>query len=52
MMLGGLCVTMAGLMWMPVLCVDNWATPDLVRSYLLNSFTFHVILGVQHLFLS
>ena len=30
MRLGALCVMMAGLMWMPVLSVDNWATPDSV----------------------
>ena len=30
MMLGALCVMTAGLMWMPVLHADNWATLDLV----------------------
>ena len=27
---GALCVMIAGLMWMPVLLADNWATPDSV----------------------
>jgi len=27
---GALCVMIAGVMWMPVLLADNWATPDSV----------------------
>ena len=56
MMPGALCVMMAGLMWMPVLLADNWATPDSVSNVLtfyttitltlLGDDLFHVVLQV------
>ena len=56
MMPGALCAMMAGLMWMPVLLADNWATPDSVSNVLtfyttttltlLGDDLFHVVLQV------
>ena len=41
-------VMMAGLMWMPVLVADNWATPDLVSIIFINHYAIKTF-STKHL---
>ena len=41
---GALCVMMAGLIWMPVLYADSWATLDSVSDVLMQCYALAIML--------